>query len=82
MDFADFKTALKYYELAYSFDQTLEFIELFIAVASYYTEDYSKVVTYLELAIHRNLDAAKLFLELCPGADEKFLRMAQESSKE
>lgn len=82
MDYADFKTALKYYELAYSFDQTLEFIELFIAVASYYTEDYSKVVTYLELAIHRNLDAAKLFLELCPGADEKFLRMAQESSKD
>ncbi|NLI72482.1 MAG: tetratricopeptide repeat protein [Bacteroidales bacterium] len=82
MDFADFKTALKYYELAYSFDQTLEFIELFIAVTSYYTKDYDKSTTFLELAIHRNLDAKKLFLELCPGAEEKFLKIAHGLPKE
>lgn len=82
MDFADFKAALKYYELAYSFDQTLELIELLIAVASYYTEDYGKAITFLELAVHRNLDATKLFFELCPGAEERFMKMAQELPKE
>ncbi|NLO70737.1 MAG: tetratricopeptide repeat protein [Porphyromonadaceae bacterium] len=72
MDNADFNTALKYYELAYSYDPTLEFIELFIAVATYYIGDFVKTATFLELAIHRNLDAAKLFLEFCPDAKEKF----------
>ncbi len=69
MDFADFQTALKYYELAYSFDSTGEFIELFIAVASYYVGNYDDVVKYLKLAVHRNLDAARMFLEMCPDAE-------------
>lgn len=77
MDNADFDTALKFYELAYSYDSTLEYIELFIAVASYYTDDYAKTATYLELAINRNLDAAKLFLELCPDAQERFSKLTQ-----
>ena len=69
MDFADFQTALKYYELAYSFGSTGEFIELFIAVASYYVGNYDDVVKYLKLAVHRNLDAARMFLEMCPDAE-------------
>ncbi|MFV0390362.1 MAG: tetratricopeptide repeat protein [Paludibacteraceae bacterium] len=77
MDSAKFRSALKYYELAYSYDSTLEFIELFISVASYYTGDYVQTALYLELAIHRNLDAAKLFLELCPDAQTQFQTLLQ-----
>ncbi len=80
MDNADFATALKFYELAYSYDVTLEYIELFIAVASYYTEDYVKTANFLELAINRNLDAAKLFLELCPDAQERFSKLTQSNN--
>ena len=77
MDNANFETALKFYELAHSYDCTLEYIELFIAVASYYTEDYVKAATFLELAINRNLDAPKLFLELCPDAQERFSKLTR-----
>lgn len=68
MEMAEFKSALKYYKLAYSFDSTREFIELFIAVAAFYTGNYNECEKYLKLAIQRNLDAAKMFLDLCPGA--------------
>ena len=70
MDAADFQTALKYYQLAYSFDSTHEFIELFLAVANYYTGNYDDVAVYLELAVHRNFDAARMFLEMCPDAEK------------
>lgn len=70
MDFADFQTALKYYELVYSFDTTREFIELFIAVASFYVGNYDDVAKFLEMAIHRNLDAAGMFIEMCPDAEQ------------
>ncbi len=70
MDFADFPTALKYYQLAYSFDSSHEFIELFLAVANYYTGNYDNVAVFLELAVHRNFDAARMFLEMCPDAEK------------
>jgi tetratricopeptide (TPR) repeat protein len=73
MDDADFQTALKYYELAYSFDTNLEYIEMFLAVAYYYTSDYDNTAKFLELAVQRNLDAVQMFLELCPDANAKFL---------
>lgn len=74
MDRLEFSMALKYYELAYGFDSTSEYIELFLAVANYYTSNYDEMIRYLELAVHRNLDAAELFLELCPGVDIKLNR--------
>jgi tetratricopeptide (TPR) repeat protein len=72
MEIAEFKSALKYYKLAYSFDSTREFIELFIAVAAFYTGNYTECEKFLKLAVQRNLDAAKMFLELCPGAASFF----------
>ena len=73
MDNAEFQLASKYYEAAFSMDATLENIELFLAVANYYTGNYVETAAYLKQALSRNLDAAKLFLELCPGAEKTFL---------
>ena len=73
MDNAEFQLAGKYYEAAFSMDATLENIELFLAVANYYTGNYVETAAYLKQALSRNLDAAKLFLELCPGAEKTFL---------
>lgn len=75
MDKMDFPMALKYYELAYGFDNTLEYIELFLAVANYYTANFDDMIKFLELAVQRNLDAAELFLELCPGVDVELNKM-------
>ena len=71
MDNAEYQTALRYYETAYSFDTTLENIELFLAVANYYNGNYNVSADFLLQAVNRNLDASDLFLELCPGAAEK-----------
>jgi len=73
MDNAEFQLALKYYEAAFSLDATLENIELFLSVANYYTGNYEETADYLKQALSRNLDAAQLFLELCPGAEKTFL---------
>ena len=68
MDKMEFETALKYYMTAYDLDNTLEHIDLFIAVALYKTENYINSKEYLKKAIEQNLDASGLFLELCPEA--------------
>lgn len=68
MDKSDFENAVKYYELAYSFDTNLELIELFMAVAYYYTKDKDKMEHFLRLAMQKSLDSLKLFQEFCPDA--------------
>ena len=70
MDMEDAVSALKYYKQAYKYDHTLEFIELFVAVASFYTGDFENVIHFMELAIQRNNDAVDMFIELCPAAKE------------
>lgn len=66
--------ALTYYENAYNSDATIELIELYIAVASYYIGNYEKAVAFLKMAINRNLGAAQLFTELCPLPSEEFIQ--------
>ena len=70
MDMDDAESALKYYKKAYKYDHTLEFIELFVAVASFYTGDFKSVVHYMELATQRNNEAMEMFIELCPAAKD------------
>lgn len=59
--------ALAFYQKAYEQDKNLEMIELFIAIASCYTGDFEQTEEFLQLAIDKNLDAAKIFDEFCPG---------------
>lgn len=68
MDKGEWKTALEYYLAAYDLDNTLEFIDLFIAVAFYQNDNISASKIYLNKAISQNLDARKLFFEVCPDA--------------
>jgi tetratricopeptide (TPR) repeat protein len=70
MDTSQYATALQYYLAAYELDSTLEYIELFIAVAFYKTNNISASKLYLNKAKVLNLDATKLFLEICPDADQ------------
>ena len=68
MDKMEYETALKYYLTAYDLDNTLEHIDLFIAVAFCKTGNHKSSKIYLKKAIEQNLDASGLFLELCPEA--------------
>lgn len=68
-----YEIAKNYFLQAYQYDQTLENIELLIATTNFYTKDYTQMEKYLELAINRNLDAQKLFVELCPEIDTESL---------
>lgn len=70
MDKGEWKTALEYYLAAFELDNTLEFIDLFIAVAFYKNENFSATKIYLRKAIAQNLDAQRLFFEVCPEADK------------
>jgi len=65
---ADFETAVQYYLNAQSLDDTLEFVDLFIAVAKFKLGDIPDTIFYLRKAILENETAAALFLELCPEA--------------
>ncbi len=68
MDKMEYETALNYYMTAYDLDNTLEHIDLFIAVALCKTGNFKSSKLYLQKAIEQNLDASGLFLELCPEA--------------
>lgn len=70
MDKMEYETALQYYLTAYDQDTTLEFIDLFIAVAFYKSGNLTAAKIYLRKAIEQNLDANGFFLELCPDAHE------------
>lgn len=69
MDKSEFENAIKFYESAYSFDDNLEMIELFMAVAYFYYGDENQSKKFLNLAIQKSLDALKLFQEFCPNAE-------------
>lgn len=71
MDKGEWKTALDYYLAAYDLDNTLEFIDLFLAVAFFKNNNISATKIYLKKAIAQNLDAERLFFEVCEDADAK-----------
>jgi tetratricopeptide (TPR) repeat protein len=74
MDKGEWKMALEYYLAAYDQDNTLEYIDLFIAVAFYKNGNITASTTYLKKAIAQNLDAERLFFEVCEDAKrEDFL---------
>jgi tetratricopeptide (TPR) repeat protein len=69
----EFQLAIKFYLAAKGMDETLEFINLFIAVCYYKMGDIEKVIQFLRIAILENETAAALFLELCPEATDSSL---------
>lgn len=73
MDKYEFKTALEYYLTAYDLDKNLEFVELFIAIAFYKTNNITSAKLYLKKAIALKLDASKMFFEICPDANQNEL---------
>jgi len=68
MDRENYELALQYYLTALELDNTLEYIDLFIAVAFYKTNQPMESGLYLKKAIALNNDAVGLFLEVCPDA--------------
>jgi tetratricopeptide (TPR) repeat protein len=71
MDKGEWKMALEYYLAAYELDTTLEFIDLFIAVAYFKNENISASREYLKKAAALNLDAERLFYEVCEDANKE-----------
>ncbi len=69
MDKGEWKTALEYYLAAYDLDNTLEFIDLFIAVAFFKNDNISASRIYLKKASALSLDAERLFFEVCDDAN-------------
>ncbi|MDO9154084.1 MAG: tetratricopeptide repeat protein [Paludibacter sp.] len=68
MDKDEHQTALMYYLAAYEMDNTLEYIDLFTAAAFFKIKNFTAAKVYLKKATDQNLDAPKLFLEICPEA--------------
>ncbi|MDD3077719.1 MAG: tetratricopeptide repeat protein [Paludibacter sp.] len=68
MDKGEYQTALQYYLTAYDMDKTLEYIDLFIAIAFHKNDNDTAAVIYLKKAQELNLDAIKMFYEICPDA--------------
>jgi len=66
MDNGEYETALQYYLAAYDLDDTLEYVDLFIAVAFYKINNITAAKLYLKKAVAQNLDATKLFLKYVP----------------
>lgn len=78
MERGEFELALQYYTEAQRLDTDfeLENINLFMAIAFYKTGLLNEAMNFLDLALAENLDAMKLFYELCPEAldDEAVLQ--------
>lgn len=75
MEQGEFELALKYYEealLKRDDDSELENIDLFMSVAYYKIGDIVSAKHALAIALMTNLDAEKLFYELCPEAKNDF----------
>lgn len=69
MDKSEYKTALDYYLAAYDLDNTLEYIDLFLAVAFFKNKNKTAAKIHFKIAVAQNLDAQRLFFEVCPDAD-------------
>ena len=72
MEKADWSTAQEYYLAAYKLDNTLEFIDLFLAIVYFKNDSLELSKTFFQKAVGRNLDAEALFFEVCPEADSEF----------
>jgi tetratricopeptide (TPR) repeat protein len=71
MDKSEFRLALEYYKQALELnnDSDLQNIHLFMAVAYYNSNQMPAALLALDKAMEENLDALKVFKELCPDAD-------------
>lgn len=69
MEKAEYELAIKYYLAAEELDDSLEFVNLFIAVSYYKIGNRYESAIYLRIAIDKNETAGDLFLELCPEAE-------------
>ena len=58
--------AIDYYKSGLILDETLEFANLFVAVAYMKKQDYADSLYYLKKAMEQNPAALELFQELCP----------------
>jgi tetratricopeptide (TPR) repeat protein len=67
---AEFELAIKYYLEAQKLDEFIEYTDLFIAVCYFKLGDIQKTTIYLNIALKKDNDAADLFLELCPEAED------------
>ncbi len=74
LDTKKYELAKKHFILAYKYDPTIPNIEVMIAVSYFYLKDYDQMLSYLNLAENRNLDASKSFLEFCPEAKYLFTK--------
>ena len=64
----EYDLAIKYYLAALELDNTLEFVNLFIAVTYFKIGNVAKAKSYLQTALEDTETALTLFLELCPEA--------------
>ena len=73
MEKAEFELALTYYFAAKDKDETIEFVNLFIAVCYFKLFDLEKTAYYLQKSVLIDKDASVLFIELCPEAEDLHL---------
>lgn len=73
MEKAEYELAIKYYLAAEELDDSLEFVNLFMAVSCFKIGNIDESAVYLRIAIDKNETAGDLFLELCPEAIESGL---------
>jgi tetratricopeptide (TPR) repeat protein len=71
LDRNEIKLALQYYLAAYEADNTLDKIELLIAIAYYLLGENSEAHLFLEKAVAVCADSQKLFFEFCPDAQQE-----------
>jgi len=70
MDRGEYKIALEYYSHAFEMDQSLEYINLFMAVANFKLRKITESRKLLKIASQQNADALEIFFELCPEASK------------
>ena len=70
VDTAFYQSALDCYLEAYNQDNSLENINLLLAIAYYKLGEVEKALPLLHLALALNPDASSLFLDICPEAKE------------
>jgi len=68
MEKSEFGIALEYYQEAYSLNNELEYIHLFMAVAYFKMDNRSESLKSFKIAISKDEDAWNLFYDLCPEA--------------
>jgi predicted Zn-dependent protease len=64
----EYSMALKFYKAAYELDNSLEYINLFLAATYYKLGKKAESYQYLKKALEEDEESINLFLEICPEA--------------